>query len=418
MVPVPKPNRTLLETEAVAARPKAVAAADPSTRAIVALASADLVSTTGGEITAVALPWFVLTTTGSPARMGTVLAAGFLGMALLGIPSGRAATALGPRRTMLVADGICAPTVALIPVLHWAGILSFPLIVAVAFAVGAFFPAYSGSRSLLLASLVREDEVRLVRVGALLGSFDETASFVGRAVGGVLVALVGAAPVLLLDAGSYLAAFALVAAFVPETRTTEAASERTIRAGLRYILNNRRLAQTVLGLAVVELAFTAMIASLPVVTRRRFHESAQLAGWLLASYGAGSVVGGLISSRARALSDRTMTPAIAGLALSTWPLLAPLPSYGIALAVVANGVCTGLYFPRFFAAVTLRTPRELRGRVTATVNTAISATGPIGFASAGILLEHVSITATFALVAGAATVGAAFVAARHSAPQA
>jgi hypothetical protein len=52
------------------------------------------------------------------------------------------------------------------------------------------------------------------------------------------------------------------------------------------------------------------------------------------------------------------------------------------------------------------------------VNTAISATGPIGFASAGILLEHVSITATFALVAGAATVGAAFVAARHSAPEA
>src|SRR5205823_8220466 len=101
-------------------------------RAVVALLAAEVISTTGGEITAVALPWFVLVTTGSPARMGAVLAAGFLGMAVLGIPSGRAATALGPRRTMLVADAACAPTVALIPALHWAGLLSFPVIVAAA----------------------------------------------------------------------------------------------------------------------------------------------------------------------------------------------------------------------------------------------------------------------------------------------
>jgi MFS family permease len=74
--------------------------------------------------------------------MGTVLAAGFLGLTLLGIPSGRLATRLGPRRTMLVADGLCAAAIAAIPALHWSGALSFPVLVAIAFAVGAFFPAY------------------------------------------------------------------------------------------------------------------------------------------------------------------------------------------------------------------------------------------------------------------------------------
>ena len=44
-------------------------------RPLTGLAMADLISTTGTEMTAVALPWFVLTTTGSPARMGIVLAA-------------------------------------------------------------------------------------------------------------------------------------------------------------------------------------------------------------------------------------------------------------------------------------------------------------------------------------------------------
>jgi MFS family permease len=382
-----------------------------ATRAMIALLSAEVISTTGTEITAIALPWFVLVTTGSPARMGTVLAAGFLGMALLGIPSGRVATALGPRRTMLLADVTCGAAIATIPVLHWTGSLSFPVIVAAAFVVGAFFPAYGASQSLVLASLTGHDETRLVRAGGLLGAFNETASFVGPAAGGALVALLGAAPVLLIDAGSYLVAFALVAALVPRQRgAASPVADRSVRAGLQYIRRNRRLVRTLAGLALVELAFTAMIATLPVLTRERFDAGAGLAGWLLASYGAGSVVGGLLSSRARSVDDRVTMLAIAGIAVSTWPLLAPLPSYGVALAVATNGVFSGLYFPRFFASVTLRTPEPLRARVSAAVTTAISATGPVGFVGAGLLLEHAaSVTAAYTLVAASASVGAAVV---------
>jgi MFS family permease len=376
--------------------------------AVVALLAAEIISTTGGEITAVALPWFVLVTTGSPARMGSVLAAGFLGMAVLGIPSGRAATALGPRRTMLVADAACAPAIALIPALHWAGLLSFPVIVLTAFVVGAFFPAYTSSKSLVLAALVDEDERRLVRTGALLGSVNETASFVGPALGGLLVAFLGAAPVLLIDAVSYLAAFALVGSFVPAVAAERPEpSERSISAGLRYLRANRSLARTVVGLAIVELGFTAMIATLPVLTRRRYHATARLAGWLLASYGAGSVVGGLLITRANTIDGRTARLGLVGLAVTTWPLLLTLPSYGVALAIAANGVCSGLYFSRFFASVTLRTPPPLRARVSAAVNTLISATGPVGFVGAGLLLQHASLRATYLLVAAAATLGAA-----------
>ena len=390
-----------------------------ATRAMVALLSAEVISTTGSEITAIALPWFVLVTTGSPTRMGTVLAAGFLGMALLGIPSGRLATALGPRRTMLLADATCGAAIAAIPALYWTGSLSFPVIVAAAFVVGGFFPAYGASQSLLLASLTGHDETRLVRAGGLLGAFNETASFVGPAVGGVLVALLGAASVLLIDTGSYLVAFGLVAALVPpQRRAASAPTDRSVRAGLRYIRRNRRLVRTLAGLALVELAFTAMIATLPVLTRERFHAGAGLAGWLLASYGAGSVVGGLLSSRARSVDDRVAMLAIGGIAVSTWPLLAPLPSYGVALAVAANGVFSGLYFPRFFASVTLRTPEPLRARVRAAVTTAMSATGPIGFVGAGLLLEHAaSVTAAYALVAASATAGAAIVVAASAAPE-
>jgi MFS family permease len=119
---------------------------------------------------AIALPWFVLVTTGSAARMGFVMAAEFLGMAVLGIPSGRAATALGPRRTLLVSDLARAGLIALIPLLHWAGTLTFPVLVAVGFAVGAFFPAYSSSQLLVMAGVLSDDERRMTRLGGLFGS--------------------------------------------------------------------------------------------------------------------------------------------------------------------------------------------------------------------------------------------------------
>ena len=64
-------------------------------------------------MTWVALPWFVLTTTESAARMSIVLAveAGAVAVEDLG---GGLATRLGARQTMLICDGVRAPLMAAI----------------------------------------------------------------------------------------------------------------------------------------------------------------------------------------------------------------------------------------------------------------------------------------------------------------
>jgi hypothetical protein len=162
--------------------------------------------------------------------------------------------------------------------------------------------------------------------------------------------------------------------------------------------------------AVFEIGWTALMATLPVVARRRFHATARLAGWFLGSYGAGSVAGGLISARARGAGDRTATLAMVVMAAVTWPLLAPVPAWAVGLSVAALGVCAGLFFPRFFAALTLRTPPHLRARVMASATTLMSATGPLGFVGAGLLLQgSASAVPGFVLVAVATTVGATII---------
>ena len=96
-------------------------------RSIGALVTAEIISVFGTSMTYLALPWFVLVTTGSPGKMSLVLAAEILPMAVLGIPSGLLVQRLGGRNTMLVADFARAPILASIPLLHSADMLSFPL---------------------------------------------------------------------------------------------------------------------------------------------------------------------------------------------------------------------------------------------------------------------------------------------------
>ena len=67
-------------------------------------------------MTWLALPWFVLVTTGSAKQMTLVIAAEAGGYALFGIPSGSLLERLGPQRTMRLCDAVRAPLMLLAPV--------------------------------------------------------------------------------------------------------------------------------------------------------------------------------------------------------------------------------------------------------------------------------------------------------------
>jgi len=73
-------------------------------RALRALLVAETISTTGSQMTWLALPWFVLVTTGSAVRMSFVIAAGFAGYVVVGVPAGAVISRFGARRTMLWCD--------------------------------------------------------------------------------------------------------------------------------------------------------------------------------------------------------------------------------------------------------------------------------------------------------------------------
>lgn len=372
------------------------------TRRVVLLLLADLVSTTGTEMTAVALPWLVLVTTGSPVRTGLVLAAELLGLAACGLPGGALLQRLGPRRTLLLADGGRALAVGLVPVLNRAGGLSFAVLLAVAFVLGAPFAAHQAARQSALAGLSGDDEHQLTRLGGLLSAANEGASTIGPVLGGLLVALLGADGVLVLDAGSYLVAVALVAVALPELVGTLTTAR--VREGLSWLAHDRPLRRLIGGLCVLQVSFTALVLLVPVLARTQYGGGAATAGLLLGAYGLGSVVGGLVSARGWALGPPGR--AVWGLALTLLPVVLTPPAWGLALCLAGHGYFSGLVYPRLFAALALRPPEALRAHVQTAAVTTLSIPGPLGFVGAGLLLEGRGPTPALIMVAVIAVAGA------------
>ncbi|HET6601385.1 MAG TPA: MFS transporter, partial [Gaiella sp.] len=208
-------------------------------RPIFALVSAEVISSLGSQMTFLALPWFVLQTTGSATRMGVVLAVELLPIAILGIPSGSVIARYGARRTMLVSDLIRAPLLASIPLLHELGALSFPLLLAIVACIGTFLAPYFASQRLILPELVGDDEHVVAQANAIVEGATRATSLLGPAAAGLLIAVFDAPVVLYVDAATFLIAFALLFFLVP-TRPPRPQSDdgRGVLAGIRFLLRD------------------------------------------------------------------------------------------------------------------------------------------------------------------------------------
>jgi len=265
----------------------------------VALLVAELVSTTGIQMTFVALPWFVLVTTGSVERMSIVLAVEIAPMAIFGIPSGSLVARLGGRRTMLAADLLRAPLMVLVPVLHWTGGLSFPLLLGVVFVLGLFSAPYYAAQRTILPELLGSDETVMGKASALFGGVTHLTLIVGPALGGFLVAGFGAPVVLVIDAATYVVAFVLVLTFVRAGKPVpQDESSRGMLAGVRFLARDRVLGPVTLAVILLDASAGALFTSLPALAFIRFHRDAQVAGFLFAAFGVGAIGGSLLALKA------------------------------------------------------------------------------------------------------------------------
>src|SRR5918998_1750881 len=135
---------------------------------IFSLLSANAVSQVGDLMAVVAIPWFVLQTTGSAAKMGITGAAIGIGTVLAGILGGPLVDRAGFKRTSVFADLASGTAVALVPLLHTSAVgLTFWQLLLLVFLRSLLTTPGRGARRALMPNLARTARMPLTRANAV-----------------------------------------------------------------------------------------------------------------------------------------------------------------------------------------------------------------------------------------------------------
>jgi MFS family permease len=358
-------------------------------RPLAALLSAEAISSLGSQMTFLALPWFVLVTTGSAAKMSIVLAVEILPVALLGIPSGALIAKLGARTTMVLGDAGRAPLMLAIPLLHQAGVLTFPLLLVFVFALGCFIAPYFSAQRLILPELVGDDEQTVGQANAIVEGTQRATALLGPSTAGVLIAVIGAANVLYVDAASYFISFLILVTLVPRKPTVaESEDAHGLLAGIRFLFRDPLLRILAITALFLNMFGQMLAASLPVLAFDEYDESSAIAGLFFAAFGAGSLLGAILAIKLVPKFDPIRLGAVALVGLTVpIPLLGlPLPAAAVILVLFVGAIFGPLVNAPLIGVLTVRTPEALRPKVMTGVITMAMLAGPIGLIVVGPLL--------------------------------
>jgi MFS family permease len=376
-------------------------------RPLLALTGAELISQLGSSLSGLALPWFVLVTTHSTSRMGVVFAVELLPFVLFGLHAGVVVDRLGPRRTMLLSDLARAPVIALVPFLHLVGGLSYPVILAVAFAQGGLSTAYFTCQRAMIPAIVGASEQAVARASTFLEGATNVTNFVGPGLAGVMIGVLGPANVMWIDAASFLVSFGLVGAFVRVVRDVADMEESGgLLAGLAYIARDRFVGRVILSPVLFGAAFPLVFASFPVIAFRDYHHDPRVAGLLFAAYGGGTVVGSFATYAALARFKATAIAIFAAIALAApfWVLVPHIPLAVFVAAMAVIGFGNPMTNAPFFGILTTRVPPALFPKVLQAIIVSNQVIRPATYAAAGFLFLSFGLHAIYGVAAALASV--------------
>jgi predicted MFS family arabinose efflux permease len=375
------------------------------------LVGGQLLSTVGDRIVIVALALYV-TRIGTPTDVGLVLGAATVPMIAFLLLGGVWADRLPRHRVMLASDLVRAALHALLAVLIFTGAVEIWQIVVIEALFGAaeafFRPALTG----LTPQTVPEADLQPAK--AAMGAVETGASFAGPALATLLVLGAGAGWAFAADAATFLVSAAMLARMRPRARG-DAPPERMplrveLREGFDAVRSRAWVWMTLTAFSICLLVAYAPLSVLgPTVGEDRYGDVA-VYGVLMASQGAGALIGSLIGFRwapRHPLRTGLLAMLLWPIALGSFALGAPLPIvYPLELF---SGVAFALFIVWWETALARMVPPHLLSRVTSFDWMGSLALMPIGYVLAGPLGESLGAGPVLlggAVVAAGALVGA------------
>ncbi|MEU1288789.1 MFS transporter [Kitasatospora sp. NPDC005856] len=396
----------------------AVDAPGRSFRPLAGVLTATAVSVTGTRVSAIALPWFVLATTGSATMTGLVAFAEMAPYVAVKALTGPLVDRLGPRVVSWTTDAVSAVAAGLVPLLHAQGLLPLWGLLVMVAVIGAMRGPGDLAKSVMVPEAADHARVPMERATGLSGVTERLASTIGPAVGGGLVALIGPLAGLAVNAitfalGSLIIAVALPRGMgrspVPATATDDpsgasggASGEgerpagywQMFREGFTFLRSEPLLLTVIVMIGITNLIDAGFTTVLVPVWARESGNGPAAIGLASAVMGATAVVGSLIAAAvASRLPRRTVF--FTGFLLCGAPrflvLALDAPMWLVLTVFAIGGFGAGFLNPILGAVLFERVPRHLLGRVHALGDSLSWAGIPLGGLVAGAAVAMVGL---------------------------
>jgi MFS family permease len=364
-----------------------------------------LTSVCGTWMQNIAIAWLVVQL--APHNKGLALAmfsiARFGPFMLLGLFAGVVTDRFDNRRTVIVTQSVQMVFAAVLAIFALTGHSSLAEVDTIAFLTGIAIVFDTPSRQGLTFQMVGRDE--LPNAVALNSSLFNTARIFGPALAGMVIAAVGVGWCFTVNAVSFLAVLAgLLAMRKSELYTLTDRRRPTVwkgtREGFAYARRNRTVRVVILMMVVfASICFNFNIL-LPVLAKSTLHGDSITFGLISAAFGAGALIGALLSAARSRTSWKTMLAGAAGFGVFEL-LISPASSvWTVGALLFACGIFFTSYTSNSNAAIQLESPDYIRGRVLGLYYYAWNGLAPIGALIVGLLVDTGGTRLAFA-VAGA-----------------
>lgn len=334
---------------------------------------ATLVSNLGGLVQSVGAGWMMTTLTDSHNMIALVQASTTLPIMIFSIAAGALADNFDRRVVMLIAQGGMMAVSLTLAVLAFLGLLNPWLLLSFTFLIGCGTALFNPSWQASMGDIVpRSDLPGAVTLNAM--GFNMMRS-IGPAVGGLIVALAGAAAAFAVNAISYVPLLYALSRWKPERLPNRLPRENfasAMWAGIRYVSLSPNLTTVLFRGFLFGFSAVAVLALLPSVAAEYVGGGALAYGTLLGCFGLGAIGGAFVNGRIRERFSNEVIVRLAciGFAASSVALgysRDPVLSH---FALLPAGACWVLALSLFNVSIQLSSPRWVVGRALSLYQTA------------------------------------------------
>lgn len=357
----------------------------------------------GWLVQSVGAAWLMTQLDPSPDMVALVQTATTAPILLLSLIAGALADLWDRRRVILLSLVLTALVSALLAVLAWLGQLGPLLLLALTFALGGAAALGQPAMQALVRELVPARELAAAVTINAVGF--NLARSLGPALGGIVVAVGGAASAFAVNAVAGMGLIAMLARLRRAGPPSDLPRERfagAILSGLRYVSRTRAISTTLLRGGVFGLLAPSILALLPLVARDLLAGGPQLFGLLLAAFGLGALGGAFLihplRQRIGAENLVTLLSGVGGGAALAMGLSPTLPVVVAALPL-AGAAWLGS-FSTFNIAVQTSSAFWVQARVLALYQMVVFGTMAAGSWGWGIVARHLGLPEAIALSGG------------------